>query len=411
MQYVSGPYTSGQLLTNVRAVEDWIANEFRVRGPITDATVERDMANRVLDASQGRNTCMCDDQGNPSMMVRIPAMLLSQLRADWPKELHPAFVVGASVKSEFWIGKYQGATVGAGAAERAISLRRRDPRAYIDFDQARTVCSAKGAGWHLITNAEWALLALWCKANGYWPRGNNSYGVDTSRPTETGEISHTYTSDSTVYNGRVAAGTGPAAWSHDGTPFGVWDLNGNVWEWVGGLRLVDGEIQILPNNNAADGAADQSRASTAWRAILQDGSLVEPGTPDTLKFDSPAPLTNDGTTQNWGTPMLRTALVNPPDQAWNWGDNYYDYNYGVLQSVQAAPGVVVPRLLQVLSLMPIDADHGGDYLYTRNYGERLPGRGGSWNNGADAGVCALTLNGTRATSNHNYGCRPAFIQP
>jgi hypothetical protein len=209
----------------------------------------------------------------------------------------------------------------------------------------------------------------------------------------------------------VAAGTGPAAWSHDGTPFGVWDLNGNVWEWVGGLRLVDGEIQILPNNNAADGAADQSRASTAWRAILQDGSLVEPGTPDTLKFDSPAPLTNDGTTQNWGTPMLRTALVNPPDQAWNWGDNYYDYNYGVLQSVQAAPGVVVPRLLQVLSLMPIDADHGGDYLYTRNYGERLPFRGGYWDIGAGAGVCALDLVDTRASSNHNFGFRPAFIQP
>ena len=41
-------------------------------------------------------------------------------------------------------------------------------------------------------------------------------------------------------------------WSHDGTPFGIWDLNGNVWEWVGELRIVDGEIQVIPDNDAAD---------------------------------------------------------------------------------------------------------------------------------------------------------------
>jgi hypothetical protein len=71
----------------------------------------------------------------------------------------------------------------------------------------------------------------------------------------------------------------------------------------------------------------------------------------------------------------------------------------------------VPRLLQVLSLMPIDADHGGDYLYTRNYGERLPSRGGDWNGGAGAGVCALDLHYTRAGSYPSFGSRPAFIQP
>jgi hypothetical protein len=61
--------------------------------------------------------------------------------------------------------------------------------------------------------------------------------------------------------------------------------------------------------------------------------------------------------------------------------------------------------------MPIDADHGGDYLYTRNYGERLPFRGGSWFFGAAAGVCALGLDLTRADSYHYFGFRPAFIQP
>ena len=41
--------------------------------------------------------------------------------------------------------------------------------------------------------------------------------------------------------------------------------------------------------------------------------------------------------------------------------------------------------------------------------ERLPIRGGSWNNGADAGVAALNLNNRRVNVNSNIGFRPAFM--
>lgn len=39
---------------------------------------------------------------------------------------------------------------------------------------------------------------------------------------------------------------------------------------------------------------------------------------------------------------------------------------------------------------------------------RLPIRGGNWNNGATAGVFALNANNTRANANTNIGCRPAL---
>lgn len=39
--------------------------------------------------------------------------------------------------------------------------------------------------------------------------------------------------------------------------------------------------------------------------------------------------------------------------------------------------------------------------------ERLPIRGGNWNNGSRAGVFALNLNNARSNSNTNIGCRPA----
>ena len=40
--------------------------------------------------------------------------------------------------------------------------------------------------------------------------------------------------------------------------------------------------------------------------------------------------------------------------------------------------------------------------------ERLPIRGGNWNNGSNAGVFALNLNNARSNSNTNIGFRPAL---
>ena len=33
---------------------------------------------------------------------------------------------------------------------------------------------------------------------------------------------------------------------HNHDMSGIADINGNLWEWTGGLRLMDGEIQIIP---------------------------------------------------------------------------------------------------------------------------------------------------------------------
>jgi len=397
MRFISGKYTSGELLDNVRAVEDWITNHFLERGPTTDEAVQKEMSQRLLDVSFGRNDVIFDDQGNPSIMVRIPETRLNMLDSSWGNDLHPAFIVNGQAVSELWVAKYQAFTVGSGDSERAVVLRRRDPRVYATFDQALTACKQKGAGWHLTTNAEWAFLLNWCRMNGFWPRGNNSYGRDYSGTSEHGEVIFRYQSGGTWYNGRTATGTGPATWSHDGTPFGIFDLNGNVWEWVGGLRLVDGEIQILENNNAADNTKDQSDASEEWKAIMPDGSLVKPGTAGTegtLKYDA---TNEDGS----GDIVLATSVANQTS-----GDPYASTVFRNL----TARDVAVPALLHQLGLFPKDTNYGTGTVYMRNLGERLPRRGGNWHNTSGAGVPSLDLSLPRSYSSHRIGFRPAYYR-
>lgn len=378
--YVSGPYTSGRLLRDVRAVEDAVTQQFVERGPTTDAVEQRSMADRLFDVSQGRNTVMFDDVGNPSVMVRFPAYTLDHIGMGDYRTLHPAFVVQGQALPEFWIGKYQASRGGDG---RAVSLRGRDPWVSINLPNSMTACEDKGDGWHMMTNAEFAAVALWCRRNGYFPRGNNQYGRDYRRDDERGDA--TYIADNRV--GRVAGGTGPAAWSHDGSPFGIWDLNGNVYEWVGGMQLADGEIQIIADNDAAAGV-DQTESSPLWRAVLQDGSLVEPGEAGTLKYNTDPSIHLSLTSDLEGSTMNRA-----------------------FDSVDA-PGLSVPDVLVLHGLMPPGSigTSGGNRIYMRTKGVRAPRRGGDWTNTSVAGVFMLYLISTRSHTGTISGFRPAWIE-
>ncbi len=408
MKYISGPYTQGQLLRDIDEIEIALTNRFARGGVITDAAEQRSWRERVEDASFGRNTVMYDDQGNPSVMVVMLLMTEADLLAGGRNMPHPAFIVNGVTRPLIYISKYQNIFTGSGTTLRALSLKHRDPGQSITFDNALLACRQKGAGWHLMTNAEWAAIALWCKRQGFWPRGNNSFGRDHSITSERGIPSHYYVSGGTSFIGRTLTGSGPLPWSHDGSPFGIYDLNGNVWEWVGGLRLNVGEIQILADNNAADNTRDQSAASTEWRAILQDGSLVVPGTADTLKFDSP--VAGDGAgADNLGAPRLNTTIVNSMNPGNTADNSNLDFGHTTFETLAAAAGVTVPSLLRLLGIAPIDSVHGGDGLWVRNYGERLPLRGGSLGLGSTAGVFALYLADPRSIAGWSFGFRAAFI--
>ncbi len=366
--------------------------------------VKDDLRASVEAATGGKMTVLYTDSGQPSYMYVLPRFSLEDIDPSLGAGTHPAFVVGGAEKSEIFIGAYQGIVKNG----ELLSLPGVDPAASANHDQFVNYARAAGAGWHCITNAEWAAIALWCWKNGYQPNGNTNYGRSSDATWETGRRQDGRAPGDTTGTARTLTGSGPASWRHDNSAAGISDLCGNIWEWTPGMRVVDGEIQVIQNNDAALNATDLSKASTAWRAIkASDGSLVLPGTAGTLKYDSVNAWSSGNT--NVGAPILSDAVENvtgtPGSDATTEG-----WNEASFEALDTKEGLDVPSIAIALGLYPV-ASTGlkSDRFYVRNYGERLPIRGGSWGNGSIAGLFALHLNNPRSYAISSIGSRPAFV--
>ena len=337
-----------------------------------------------VEAAAPNNTVLYDRAGNPSVMVRIPKFRICDVMDGGSDQVHPAFLVNGREIPAFYVSKFSNVLVDG----LACSLPGVSPQSELPREEVKAACEGKGRGWHMMTNAEWAAIALWCKKNGFQPRGNNAFAKDYSRPYERGAVTYTYVRNGEVREGKTAVGSGPVSWNHDNTPAGIADMNGNVWTQVGGLRVVEGEIQIIPDNNAAAGA-DESEDSPLWRAILPSGALAAPGTSGTLKY-----------AQEDGNLLLADDVLEAKDI---WASAAF----GALSA-----RVPVPELAKALALFPADREgYGEQGIWCNSTGERFPWRGGTWDAFQASGVYCLFLCYPRSHRSEWMGFRAAYINP
>lgn len=341
----------------------------RVGGPaILDS--ERYSLERATGGSQ---TIIRDSAGNANAMFVLPRFNYADLgmTADMGTGDVTAFDFGSgSIKSEIFIGAYLASGSGS------VSAPRQDPRASLDHTAARAACAAKGAGWHLMTAHEWAAIALWCMANGYEPIGNTNWGRSHAKTWIVGDRVDNRAPGDGAGTGRTQTGSMGAEATHNRTPIGIADLVGNVWEWQDGLLLQDGRFKL---------SAFNAQAEAAW--AFTDAYL-------------------DASSPTGGSPILSNAITNRLGAI---GDNANAGNSATSdwRVMAKAGGYVSNQALRRLLIEPATILPQGR-LYMRNFGERLPYRGGSWYSGAGAGVAALSLSDSRAVATAGLGFRPAF---
>uniref|UniRef100_UPI00307E18D5 hypothetical protein n=1 Tax=Caldimonas sp. TaxID=2838790 RepID=UPI00307E18D5 len=301
-----------------------------------------------------------------------------------------------------WIGVYTGIVRNG----ELLSLPGVAPTAGQPYTYYVNAARAAGPGFHVMTNAEWSAIALWCAKNGYQPRGNTNYGRAHDAPWETATRVDGGTPGSATGNGNTLTGSGPVSWRHDNTPAGIADLVGNVWEFTPGVRLVEGEIQVLANNNAASAALFDD--SAAWQAVrASDGALVAPGTAGTLKYDSLVAYSDNGTVNDLGNFQIDDTVDFRNGPSGDDSSNY-DSNSMPFASLAADTGITVPAILRALCLAPGSLGLNGR-IYMRNHGKRYPFRGGSRYGGASAGLGALYLSYPASGAYSDVGARLAKV--
>ena len=352
-----------------------------------------DLVKLALKATCPGNDILLDDKGLPSVMVRIPKFKISDVITGGSDSTHPAFLVNGIEVSEIYISKYQNVVHNG----RAYSLPGEDPANSLTWDTARAACEAKGPGWHMMTKPEYAAIALWCKKNGFLPYGNNNYGKD-SRETLAVAIPAAFSTDTPPKTTRVLTGTGPVTWSHNKAIDGIWDINGNVSEWTGGIRTVYGELQLLANNNAADSNNPQSADAATWKAIdATTGNFVDPN--------------GSGTT----TGTVKVDKVNNKPQYRTVVETQSDSFNSVISDVTCDATIedAAKAVLIAYGLLADDSgfNYEGDALYFNNVAaERLFYSGGNYYSTTSAGVFyADGSSSSRPRVSTNIGFRSAYV--
>ena len=337
----------------------------------------------------GNNRVIFDDLGKPSIMVGVPKMKYSDIITGGTQETLPWWIVDGEELDVIWVSKYINTVVN----DRAYSLAFKDPKCYVNFDQALKYCRNKGEGWHLNQNGVFAALVLWSEKNGTIPRGNTNWDASFTNPWERGV--NTYI-DGDHKGGRTATGSGPVTWNHDHSPAGIADLCGNCHEWVSGARIYNGEIQIIPYGNAMKSTCSMAAESTEWKAIMPDGTLVEPGTKGTLKFDGESETS---------TPRINTSVtVTTTDESNSYLRNQY------FKSITKEGGINIPKLLIAAGMFPNEGMTSPGGIWVRTNGERLPFRGSSFGHTSSGGDAALHLFHSRSSSYYGVSFRSAYAE-
>lgn len=311
----------------------------------------------------GHNKVILDDMGKPSIMVGVPKMNYSDIITGGAQETLPWWIVDGVEKSVIWVSKYLNCVVN----NRAYSLPMRDPKTHVSFTNALKYCKNKGEGWHMMQNGVFAALSLWSEKNGTIPRGNTMWDASHEKTWERGVntyIDTSYGSSVTSPGGRTATGSGPITWNHDHSAAGIADLCGNCSEWVGGIRLKEGEIQIIPYGNSMKSDCSMDATSTEWKAIMPDGTLVDPGTAGTLKIDRISSSDN--------TLRINTSVTSKTTNSSEARTLFKDTG--------AVAGVSIPKILIAAGLFPDSAQKATGNFRARNNGEQLAKRGSSYKN-------------------------------
>lgn len=356
---------------------------------MTTLSIKDSLRQSVEAASGGAQTVLYTAKGQPTYMNIVEKFDLSTINPNL-SGTHPAFIINGVEKDKIFIGTYQGVIRNG----ELLSLPNVDPASGNTFDTYVSAARACGNGHHLMTGAEWAAIATKCFADNVIPLGNNYFGRSVEDASQFGRRIDGLSATAGITTGspRTFTGSGPVSWRHNRKYNGISDLNGNINEIVAGVRVFNGELQIIENNDAALASISFATGSASWKAIDgATGNLVAPDgsgtTVGTVKFAASG--TADYTLVQASTKFFEITNPSPTKPV-------------------SAAALAKIRALAMFPFLSTASIYDNDVLTLRYGVDLLMSRGGMFGHGAGSGICAM-VNGVLRTD--AVGGRPAYYTP
>lgn len=316
----------------------------------------------LIAISGGKWVLITDDFGNAQCVRRLPLHTFETLAIAGCPFVGP---LDCFIRQDGSLRPYVDVPVylASNKGGKAVSQADKDPWASINADTARARCAELNANSMMMSQEIWAMICWNMISQAFQPRGNTEFGRSHSNKNEFGRRADGRVPDDRAGVARTLTGSGPEAWRHDGTIFGIADMVGNAWEWVDGMKMVSGQFIVAEYTGQPEGE---------WVA---SGAYIS----ETGQFTNVAPVTLNSGNQTWG-------------------------------SMTKASGYAGNERLQRLMLEPIACTSvlGGRFYWNLD-GERFPYRGGGWGNASDAGPAALNCTTPRSSARSNLGFRAAFV--
>ncbi|MFA4739667.1 hypothetical protein [Vibrio vulnificus] len=316
----------------------------------------------LVAISGGKWVIITDDFGNAQVVRRVPIHTFETLAIAGCPFTGP---LDCFIRQDATLRPYVDVPVylASSLAGKAVSQADKDPWTSINADAARARSEELNANSLMMSQEIWAMLCWNMLSQGFQPRGNTEYGRSHSNKNEFGRRTDGKVPDDRSGTARTLTGTGPETWRHDGTVFGVADMVGNVWEWVDGMKMVNGQFFV---------AEYTGQPEAEWVA---SGVYIS----ETGQFTNVAPVTLNSGNQVWG-------------------------------SMTKAAGYAGNERLQRLIIEPITCTASllGRFYWNLD-GERFPIRGGGWSHASNAGPAALYCGSPRSSADSIFGFRSAFV--
>jgi formylglycine-generating enzyme len=317
------------------------------------------------------------------------------------------------------------------------SIQGRPAWRYINYWNARIAAANAstiyGPGVHLLTAFEWASLAMLAHKNSLLPHGNNR---NTNPPSSSENASETAALD-LACNARNAGwyanltGTGPATWNLLSDPNGVSDLNGNMWEWTMGLHMQTldeaghaGHAMVLATNQVSLARSPYGKSTSVGATTLTDTLkqwLVNEFTAGGAVGAACYLIDSAGTRFTVASNTANTITVTSGNPAAGPYEIVVDTGTDITAGMTSGQRFLTLRntdaWLKAFAL-PATADGSGAaalgndvyYFDTADPGSapnaiRTAFRGGSWHDGSNAGVFALSLSDAPSNTYNAVGFR------